>query len=94
MAGSTGIFLDPTYTGKAALGMVKEIKRNPSRFKGNRILFLHTGLSKDILSSIIEVIKIMAIGIIINKGFIVTILFLVFIEKAYLLLNLGVYFYF
>ncbi|XP_025079618.1 LOW QUALITY PROTEIN: bifunctional D-cysteine desulfhydrase/1-aminocyclopropane-1-carboxylate deaminase, mitochondrial-like [Pomacea canaliculata] len=43
VAGSTGIFLDPTYTGKAALGMVKEIKRNPSRFKGNRILFLHTG---------------------------------------------------
>lgn len=43
VATSTGVLLDPSYTGKAALGMVKEMQKNPSRFKGNRILFLHTG---------------------------------------------------
>lgn len=39
----TGIFLDPVYTGKAVLGLVKELKSNPSRFHGNRILYIHTG---------------------------------------------------
>lgn len=40
---TTGIFLDPVYTAKAALGLVHELNHNPSRFKGNRILFIHTG---------------------------------------------------
>ncbi|KAL3846757.1 hypothetical protein ACJMK2_017718 [Sinanodonta woodiana] len=40
---STGIMLDPVYTGKAVKGMVYEIQNNPSRYKGNRILFIHTG---------------------------------------------------
>ena len=39
----TGIILDATYTGKAALGLVKELKENPQRFNGNKILFIHTG---------------------------------------------------
>ena len=39
----TGIVLDPTYTGKTALALVKELKNNPHRFKGTRILFIHTG---------------------------------------------------
>lgn len=40
---STGIMLDPVYSGKAALGLVEELHNNPQRFQGNRILFLHTG---------------------------------------------------
>ncbi|XP_033759298.1 bifunctional D-cysteine desulfhydrase/1-aminocyclopropane-1-carboxylate deaminase, mitochondrial-like [Pecten maximus] len=43
VAETTGIMLDPIYTGKAALGMLQELHDNPHRFKGNRILFLHTG---------------------------------------------------
>ena len=43
VAEKTGIILDPVYTGKAVLGMVAELKANPSRFKGRRILYLHTG---------------------------------------------------
>ena len=43
IAQSTGIVLDPVYTLKAARGMIKEIDLNPSRFKGKKVLFLHTG---------------------------------------------------
>ncbi|XP_077987678.1 uncharacterized protein LOC144442256 isoform X1 [Glandiceps talaboti] len=42
-ANSTGIVLDPVYTGKAARGVVEEMKNNPSRFKGKKVLFVHTG---------------------------------------------------
>ena len=41
--GTTGIALDTVFTGKAVLGMLSEMKRCPSRFRGNRILFIHTG---------------------------------------------------
>lgn len=40
---STGILLDPYYTGKGTMGMVKELNICPQRFKGKRILFIHTG---------------------------------------------------
>ena len=40
---STGILLDPYYTGKGAMGMVRELSLHPERFKGKRILFIHTG---------------------------------------------------
>ena len=43
-ARSTGIILDSVYTAKAARGMVEEINKNPARFKGNKILFIHTGI--------------------------------------------------
>ncbi|XP_060084940.1 uncharacterized protein LOC132564287 [Ylistrum balloti] len=43
VAETTGVMLDPIYTGKATLGMLRELQNNPQRFKGNRILFLHTG---------------------------------------------------
>ncbi|KAH3841240.1 hypothetical protein DPMN_114699 [Dreissena polymorpha] len=43
VASSTGIMLDPVYTGKAVYGLVKELNTNPDMFKGKRILFLHTG---------------------------------------------------
>ncbi|XP_048744229.1 uncharacterized protein LOC125657593 isoform X2 [Ostrea edulis] len=39
----TGVILDPTYTGKAARGLVSELQNNPQRFQGNKILFVHTG---------------------------------------------------
>ena len=40
----TGIVLDPVYTLKGVRGMLAELKKNPKRFKGNRILYIHTGL--------------------------------------------------
>ena len=43
LARATGIFLDPVYTGKALSGLLKELQFNIGRFKGNRILFIHTG---------------------------------------------------
>ncbi|WAQ99716.1 DCYD1-like protein [Mya arenaria] len=43
VASSTGIMLDPVYTGKAAIGLQRELNNNPDMFKGNRILFVHTG---------------------------------------------------
>ena len=43
VAAKTGIILDPVYTGKTAMGLVHELNHNRSRFKGNRILFIHTG---------------------------------------------------
>ena len=39
----TGIILDPVYAGKAALGMVTMMQEQPERFRGNRVLFIHTG---------------------------------------------------
>eukprot|EP00042_Codosiga_hollandica_P029196 m.159232 g.159232 ORF g.159232 m.159232 type:complete len:362 (-) comp53009_c0_seq2:18-1103(-) len=39
----TGVLLDPVYTGKAALGLQTELLTNPQAFKGDRILFVHTG---------------------------------------------------
>ncbi|XP_019620389.1 PREDICTED: putative D-cysteine desulfhydrase 1, mitochondrial isoform X2 [Branchiostoma belcheri] len=43
VAHTSGIILDPVYTGKATMGMLNELRTNHSRFQGNRILFLHTG---------------------------------------------------
>ncbi|XP_035693705.1 putative D-cysteine desulfhydrase 1, mitochondrial [Branchiostoma floridae] len=43
IAHTSGIILDPVYTGKAAVGLLQELQTNQSRFQGNRILFLHTG---------------------------------------------------
>lgn len=39
----TGIILDPVYTGKAVRGLLQEMSGNPGRFKGRRILYIHTG---------------------------------------------------
>jgi len=43
VSASTGIFCDPTYTWKALKGLINEFRNNRERFKGNRILFIHTG---------------------------------------------------
>ena len=40
---STGILVDPVYNIKAVRGMLSEMKNNPGRFKGRRILYIHTG---------------------------------------------------
>lgn len=42
-AAVTGIILDPVYTGKAVLGLQTELLQRPQEFKGNRLLFIHTG---------------------------------------------------
>jgi len=39
----TGVSLDPQYCVKAVRGMLSEMKENPHRFAGKRILFLHSG---------------------------------------------------
>ena len=40
---TTGILVDPVYNIKAIRGMLTEMKSNPSRFKGKRVLYIHTG---------------------------------------------------
>lgn len=40
----TGILLDNSNTLKAVNQLLVEMKTNPKRFKGNRILFIHTGM--------------------------------------------------
>ncbi|XP_039271913.2 uncharacterized protein LOC120346277 [Styela clava] len=40
---TTGIYCDPVYVGKALKGLKTELRINPGRFKGKRILFIHTG---------------------------------------------------
>lgn len=43
VAHTTGIVLDPVYTGKGFYGLSQELQNNSSVFQGNRILFIHTG---------------------------------------------------
>ena len=43
ISSQTGIILDPVYSLKGVRGMLTELKQNPKRFKGNRILYIHTG---------------------------------------------------
>ena len=39
---TTGVLVDPVYNIKAIRGMLTEMKNNPGRFKGKRILYVHT----------------------------------------------------
>ncbi|WOL20165.1 D-cysteine desulfhydrase 1, mitochondrial [Canna indica] len=43
IAAATGVVLDPVYSGKAAYGMLKDMAANPTKWKGRKILFIHTG---------------------------------------------------
>ena len=43
VARATGVLLDPVYSGKALLGLIKELRNAPDKFVGKRILFVHTG---------------------------------------------------
>ena len=40
----TGVSLDPEFCAKAMRGMLGEMRMNPDRFAGKRVLFLHSGL--------------------------------------------------
>lgn len=40
---ATGVSLDPEFCVKAVRGMLCEMERNPDRFAGKRVLFLHSG---------------------------------------------------
>ena len=44
VSSTTGIMLDPVYTVKAVKGMLEEMAHRPERFKGRRVLFVHTGM--------------------------------------------------
>jgi len=50
----SGVLLDYCYTLKAVNGLINELTFNPSRFKGNRILFIHTGGSFTIFDGTIN----------------------------------------
>ena len=43
ISNTTGIMVDPVYNIKAIRGKLHEMKNNPGRFKGHRILYIHTG---------------------------------------------------
>ena len=43
VARATGVILDPVYTGKAFNGLWNELSVRSARFKGSKILFIHTG---------------------------------------------------
>ncbi|KAL9965368.1 hypothetical protein ACROYT_G029159 [Oculina patagonica] len=43
ISSTTGILLDHVYNIKAVTGMLAEMKNNPNRFKGRRVLYIHTG---------------------------------------------------
>ena len=40
---TTGIMVDPVYNIKSIGRMLHEMNTNPGRFKGHRILYIHTG---------------------------------------------------
>ncbi|CAI5468479.1 unnamed protein product [Closterium sp. Yama58-4] len=43
VAQSTGIVLDPVYSGKALKGLLQDMRQNPDEWTGRRVLFVHTG---------------------------------------------------
>ncbi|KAM5570294.1 hypothetical protein ABKV19_011119 [Rosa sericea] len=43
IAATTGVILDPVYSGKAAYGLLKDMAENPKKWEGRKILFIHTG---------------------------------------------------
>jgi len=45
ISSTTGVMLDPVYTIKSVKGMLNEMSVNTSRFKGQRVLYIHTGIS-------------------------------------------------
>ncbi|KAK3120509.1 hypothetical protein QOZ80_9AG0689030 [Eleusine coracana subsp. coracana] len=42
IAAATGIILDPVYSGKTTYGMLKDMAANPAKWKGRKVLFVHT----------------------------------------------------
>jgi D-cysteine desulfhydrase family pyridoxal phosphate-dependent enzyme len=43
IAETTGVILDPVYSGKAAYGMMKDMSDNPRKWEGRKVMFIHTG---------------------------------------------------
>uniref|UniRef100_K3WQE0 Tryptophan synthase beta chain-like PALP domain-containing protein n=1 Tax=Globisporangium ultimum (strain ATCC 200006 / CBS 805.95 / DAOM BR144) TaxID=431595 RepID=K3WQE0_GLOUD len=43
VARTTGVLMDPVYSGKALYHLIRELNENPSKFSGKTILFIHTG---------------------------------------------------
>ncbi|XP_047334546.1 putative D-cysteine desulfhydrase 1, mitochondrial [Impatiens glandulifera] len=43
IAETTGVILDPVYSGKAAYGMINDMANNPAKWEGRKVLFMHTG---------------------------------------------------
>lgn len=43
VARTTGVVLDPVYSGKALFHLVRELRYNPDKFAGQSVLFVHTG---------------------------------------------------
>ena len=43
VARTTGVILDPVYSGKALYTFVRDVKKNPDRWLNKRVLFVHTG---------------------------------------------------
>ncbi|ONK61276.1 uncharacterized protein A4U43_C08F28020 [Asparagus officinalis] len=43
IAETSGVVLDPVYSGKAAYNMLKDMAENPTKWKGRKVLFIHTG---------------------------------------------------
>ena len=39
----TGVILDPHYGARAVRGLLRQVNTNRHRFKGNRLLYIHTG---------------------------------------------------
>ena len=39
----TGVIIEPVYTGKSVHHLLRLTKEQPQLFKGNKILFIHTG---------------------------------------------------
>lgn len=50
----SGILLDNSNTLKAVNQLLIEMKTNPKRFKGNRILFIHTGGTFNVFDGLLE----------------------------------------
>ena len=42
----TGVSLDQEFCVKAVRGMLGEMQKNPSRFAGKRVLFIHSGIQQ------------------------------------------------
>ncbi|KAF4373513.1 hypothetical protein F8388_025207 [Cannabis sativa] len=43
IAATTGVVLDPVYSGKAVYALLKDMNSNPKKWEGRKILFVHTG---------------------------------------------------
>jgi len=43
VAMTTGVVLDPVYSGKAVASMLREMRSDPEGWAGRKVLFIHTG---------------------------------------------------